>query len=448
MTGILEELLRGCGVRGGSCFFCLVIFITHDNAIRVCGLGKKYAVGRTQEHYLTLRDAIVNSVKAPFKRFQCAPHSEEFWALKDVSFDVEQGEIVGIIGRNGAGKSTLLKILSRITTPTEGTVELHGRVGSLLEVGTGFHPEMTGRENISLNGAILGMKKVEIEQKLDEIIKFAEIEKFLDTPVKRLSSGMYVRLAFSVAAHLEPEILLVDEVLAVGDAGFQKKCLGKMGEVAKEGRTVLFVSHNMGSIHSLCKKCILLNRGHLIDIGSTDYIISQYISSTSNQCNEYIQSHNPEKPINLRKISLLNAEGKLSSEFRFDENFQICVEYEINKPVIDCSVWLGIRTVEGVVAFETAESDVDDYLLNEREVGYYKSTFKVPPKWLNAGNFYLVVGIAKWHPQIGYDRIDTLGFSILNTGTPEKLRTGYDRHGILQPFLKWECSKLSDPEII
>jgi len=422
--------------------------MSNNIAIRVSHIGKKYPLGGSQEKYLTLRDTIVNSVKASVKRFHRPPPSEEFWALKDVSFDVEKGEVVGIIGRNGAGKSTLLKMLSRITTPTEGTIELHGRVGSLLEVGTGFHPEMTGRENIFLNGSILGMKKTEIEEKFDEIVKFAEVEKFLDTPVKRYSSGMYVRLAFAVAAHLEPEILVVDEVLAVGDAGFQKKCLGKMGEVAMEGRTVLFVSHNMGSIHSLCNQCILLDQGHLIEKGSTNSIISQYISSSSNKCNEYIQPHNPEKPINLRRISLLNAEGKSSHEFRFDEHFQICVEYEINKPVIDCSVWLGIRTVEGIVAFETAESDIDDYLLNEREVGYYKSDFKCPPKWLNAGNFYLVVGIAKWHPPISYDRIDTLGFSILNTGTPEKLRTGYDRHGILQPFLKWECSKVSNPEII
>jgi len=214
-------------------------------AICVSHLGKQYQLGGLQEQYLTFRDAIVNTLKAPINAFHPSKSTEMFWALKDVSFEVERGDVVGIIGRNGAGKSTLLKILSRITTPTEGNVELHGRVGSLLEVGTGFHPEMTGRENIYLNGSILGMKKTEIDEKFDEIVRFSEIEKFLDTPVKRYSSGMYVRLAFAVAAHLEPEILLVDEVLAVGDVGFQKKCLGKMGEVAKEGRTVLFVSHNM-----------------------------------------------------------------------------------------------------------------------------------------------------------------------------------------------------------
>lgn len=264
-----------------------------DNiAIRVSHLSKQYKLGGPQEPYHTFRDAIVNSLKVPIKVFHKAPSGEGFWALKDVSFEVEAGEVVGIIGRNGAGKSTLLKILSRITSPTEGTVELHGRVGSLLEVGTGFHPELTGRENIYLSGSILGMKRREIDAKLDEIVKFSEIEQFLDTPVKRYSSGMYVRLAFAVAAHLEPEILIVDEVLAVGDATFQKKCLGKMGEVAKEGRTVLFVSHNMGAIESLCQKTILMMMGTISTIGTTKDVINNYLISASDEL---------ETPIALRK---------------------------------------------------------------------------------------------------------------------------------------------------
>ncbi len=248
-------------------------------AIRVQNLGKKYVIGGPQEKYLTFRDAIVNSVKAPFLRFTSPEPSSEFWALKDVSFDVEQGEVVGIIGRNGAGKSTLLKILSRITSPSEGTVDLYGRVGSLLEVGTGFHPELSGRENIFLSGSILGMKRREIDAKLDDIVKFSEIEKFLDTPVKRYSSGMYVRLAFAVAAHMDTEILLIDEVLAVGDAQFQKKCLGKMGDVAaKDGRTVLFVSHNMAAVQNLCSKTFLLRAGNLVKEGETADVISNYLS--------------------------------------------------------------------------------------------------------------------------------------------------------------------------
>ncbi len=240
-----------------------------DTAIKVENIGKTYRLGQTVG-YKTLRESLTNLFTAPFRKARSSSQQsiskrqkETIWALKDVSFEVKRGEAIGIIGRNGSGKSTLLKILSRITTPTEGSAEIHGRVGSLLEVGTGFNPELTGRENISLNGAILGLRKAEIERKFDDIVSFSDIGQFLDTPVKRYSSGMYIRLAFAVAAHLEPDILLVDEVLAVGDAAFQKKCLGKMGDVASEGRTVLFVSHNMTAVQSLCSRCILLENGHM-----------------------------------------------------------------------------------------------------------------------------------------------------------------------------------------
>ncbi len=252
-----------------------------DVAIRVENLSKRYRIGQ-REGYLALRDVLARGLKAPFRLLKrdsqnLSRRSNEYiWALKDVSFEVKRGEVVGIIGRNGAGKTTLLKILSRITEPTKGYAEVRGRIGSLLEVGTGFHPELTGRENIYLNGAILGMKKREIDRKFDEIVAFAEVEKFIDTPVKYYSSGMYVRLAFAVAAHLEPEILLVDEVLAVGDAAFQRKCLGKMGDVAKEGRTVLFVSHNMAAVSGLCKRGIVLERGEIVFSGSVDNAISHY----------------------------------------------------------------------------------------------------------------------------------------------------------------------------
>jgi len=253
-----------------------------DTVIRVESLSKKYIIGhQRQESYTALRDVIANKVKSigsfiqnPKSKIQDS--SEEFWALNDISFEIKQGDKVGIMGRNGAGKSTLLKILSRITEPTKGRINIKGRVASLLEVGTGFHPELTGRENVYLNGAILGMGKVEIERKFDEIVAFAEVEKFLDTPVKRYSSGMYVRLAFAVAAHLEPEILVVDEVLAVGDAQFQKKCLGQMGKVAQEGRTVLFVSHNMAAINALCSTGIVLDKGKVICSGSTESCVAVY----------------------------------------------------------------------------------------------------------------------------------------------------------------------------
>jgi lipopolysaccharide transport system ATP-binding protein len=260
-----------------------------DIAIRVDGLAKRYRIGQ-RESYKTLRDSLTDLIHAPLRRLSllARPNSSSneqpqvddghIWALRDVSFEVKRGEVLGVIGRNGAGKSTLLKILSRITEPTEGCAEIHGRVGSLLEVGTGFHPELTGRENIYLNGAILGMKRAEIDGKFDEIVAFAEIEKFIDTPVKRYSSGMYVRLAFAVAAHLNPEILVVDEVLAVGDAAFQEKCLGRMSMVSSEGRTVLFVSHNMDAITRLCGRAIWLDTGKVTDDGSPDWIVGKYLA--------------------------------------------------------------------------------------------------------------------------------------------------------------------------
>jgi lipopolysaccharide transport system ATP-binding protein len=253
--------------------------------IRVENLSKQYQIGDARTSYTTFRDTLVNSFKSPLKRFN--NDNKKFWALKDVNFEVMPGEVIGIIGRNGAGKSTLLKILSRITEPTRGKIELFGRVGSLLEVGTGFHPELTGRENIFLNGAILGMKRAEIAKKFDEIVGFAEIEKFLDTAVKHYSSGMYVRLAFAVAAHLEPEILIVDEVLAVGDAEFQKKCLGKMSEVSRIGKTVLFVSHQLGMLAQLCDSCILLEKGNLEIQGKTENVINAYLNRQKSGGNVY-----------------------------------------------------------------------------------------------------------------------------------------------------------------
>jgi homopolymeric O-antigen transport system ATP-binding protein len=254
---------------------------TGNVAVRVRDLSKEYRIGHRFDRYKTLRESLASLVSSPARLLRRRPRSAEgddlLWALRDVNFEVREGEVVGIVGRNGAGKSTLLKILARITDPTLGTAEIHGRVGSLLEVGTGFHPELTGRENIYLNGAILGMRRAEIGRKFDEIVAFSEVEQFIDTPVKRYSSGMYLRLAFAVAAHLEPEILLVDEVLAVGDADFQKKCLGKMGDVALEGRTVLFVSHNMPAVQALCSRAILLRAGTVAVDGSTGEVLREYL---------------------------------------------------------------------------------------------------------------------------------------------------------------------------
>lgn len=294
-----------------------------DIAIRVENLSKQYTIGRARERHDTLRDALVGI----FRRNGSNGSTETFWALKDVSFEVKRGEVVGIIGRNGAGKSTLLKVLSQITEPTGGRAEIHGRVGSLLEVGTGFHPELTGRENIYLNGAILGMRREEIARQFDEIVAFSEIEKFLDTPVKRYSSGMYVRLAFAVAAHLEPEILLVDEVLAVGDAAFQKKALGKMGSVVNEGRTVLFVSHNMGAINSLCSQTIYLAGGALKMKGPTAAVVGDYLSAETTNAPGDLDSHRVpgfDGSVLIRHVSI-NSEDNQAIPFGSELQFKLLV---------------------------------------------------------------------------------------------------------------------------
>jgi len=334
-----------------------------DTVIRVENLGKKYIIGhQKQERYSTLRDAIADRARSltqkiqmpPFGKSSSSPVEEEFWALKDVSFEINQGERVGIIGRNGAGKSTLLKILSRITEPTTGRISIKGRVTSLLEVGTGFHPELTGRENIFLNGAILGMSKVEIKKKFDEIVAFAEVEKFLDTPVKRYSSGMYVRLAFAVAAHLETEILVVDEVLAVGDSAFQKKCLGKMEEVGNEGRTVLFVSHNMGVMQSLCNQGIYLKSGQINLAGSMQQAINLYLSSSLNsifyETSTLFKMHS--KNININKfqileVSLLDPNNQAKIFVKTWDYLKIRIRYFSPKQVSEGSVILEVHTFSG-----------------------------------------------------------------------------------------------------
>ena len=329
-----------------------------DTVIRVENLGKKYTIGRQQgERYTALRDVIADGVKGVTGRFRSGKGkkqdstSEDFWALKDVSFEIKQGDRVGIIGRNGAGKSTLLKILSRITEPTEGRIKIRGRVASLLEVGTGFHPELTGRENIYLNGAILGMGKVEIRQKFDEIVAFAEVEKFLDTPVKRYSSGMYVRLAFAVAAHLEPEILIVDEVLAVGDVQFQKKCLGKMEDVAeREGRTVIFVTHNMAAAQSLCEKGVFLKSGRLISVGSVQDVICNYSSSLeSSNVSAMIDRKIDisQKTAWFTGIKICNVRGEGVDTFFCGETIEIIVDYRSMKELKKPEFYIGIYTLFG-----------------------------------------------------------------------------------------------------
>ena len=332
-----------------------------DLAIRVEGLGKLYHIGAAQERYPTIRESIVNAVKAPLQRLlnpkSSLIGSDTIWALKDVSFEIKKGEAVGIIGRNGAGKSTLLKVLSHITEPTRGRVRLHGRVGPLLEVGTGFHPELTGRENIYMNAAILGMKRAEIVRKFDEIVDFAEIEKFLDTPVKRYSSGMYVRLAFSVAAHLNTEILLIDEVLAVGDASFQKKCLGKMEDVAGNGRTVLFVSHNLVAVKYLCQEGIILDKGKIVFYGKIEQAIACYenqlldsISSNMNMSAHVLYQKPPDQiseKFSITRIEFLNEDGTPVLQVHTWSKFTIRVHYYASQRVNAGSIVLRIGALSG-----------------------------------------------------------------------------------------------------
>jgi lipopolysaccharide transport system ATP-binding protein len=421
-------------------------------AIRVSHLSKQYKLGGPQEPYHTFRDAIVNSLKAPMNVFRRAPPVEGFWALKDVSFEVEQGEVVGIIGRNGAGKSTLLKILSRITSPTEGTVELHGRVGSLLEVGTGFHPELTGRENIYLSGTILGMKRWEIDAKLDEIVKFSEIEKFLDTPVKRYSSGMYVRLGFAVAAHLEPEILIIDEVLAVGDAAFQKKCLGKMGDVAKEGRTVLYVSHNMSTIMTLCSRVILLQEGGIKTEGTPDKVIQQYLINTKQ--GSVVWDTLKDAPgnhiVKLHSVKVIQqGNDQETSDVLISKDIHIELQYwnlsENSK--LYAAIWL--KTSSGIFVFSSSNHKYislteDIWSQKPHPRGLFKSIITIPGNFLNSGlyNVTAIIGTGISNTQILEENI--VSFEVYDDGEMTKEYFGSWTGPVVRPKLAWETQIVSN----
>jgi lipopolysaccharide transport system ATP-binding protein len=350
----------------------------NDIAIKVENLGKMYRIGAEEQRPDGLWDATKQAVLSPFdylRRITRPPTEEEtLWALKDVSFEVKRGEVVGIIGRNGAGKSTLLKVLSRITEPTEGRAVINGRVGSLLEVGTGFHPELTGRENIYLNGAILGMTKDEIDRKFDEIVDFSGVEKFIDTPVKRYSSGMRVRLAFSVAAHLDPEILLIDEVLAVGDAAFQKKCLGKMGDVARSGRTVLFVSHNMASIAHLCTRTILLDNGQIARRGAVNDCIRFYLDQFNSKEEDKLDVREDRRgsgEIRLTRIFFEN-NGKPSETVQTGKPCTICFEYEAERNVNNVAIAYTIRDQRAQFLFRPSSQDTGQVFDNLSKKGMFR----------------------------------------------------------------------------
>ena len=401
----------------------------NDIAIRADGLGKKYRIGGKQEGYKTLRDTLSEVFMAPFRRakrlvrgqgYGAVERDEAIWALKDVSFQIKRGEVVGVIGKNGAGKTTLLKILSRITEPTEGFAEIHGRVGSLLEVGTGFHPELTGRENIFLNGAILGMRKGEIERKFDEIVDFAEIEKFIDTPVKHYSSGMYVRLAFAVAAHLEPEILLVDEVLAVGDASFQKKCLGKMGDVSKKGRTVLFVSHNMSAISRLCPRAILLHEGKIIRDGESLKVISDHLKTSTRTIQRFTQPVDHNIPLCLLEAEVVLEENTALEAMPRHKPITVRLTYKVNQEISSAHVYSNIVSADGTIVFGTSDADVDQSRFGKRKPGTYVCQYQIPPKLLNGGDYSVNVSLGIPY-QVNFQENDgILNFTVVDLEASER----------------------------
>ncbi|HIH03268.1 MAG TPA: ABC transporter ATP-binding protein [Methanoregulaceae archaeon] len=429
--------------------------MTDDIAIRVNRLGKKYKISHNTAAYKTLGETITNAVKNPIRRLKgegLSRSTEEFWALKDISFEVEQGEVLGIIGRNGAGKSTLLKILSRITTPTEGTVEVHGRVGSLLEVGTGFHPELSGRENIYLSGSILGMKRTEIDAKFDEIVKFAEMEKFLDTPVKRYSSGMYVRLGFAVAAHLEPEILIVDEVLAVGDAKFQQKCLGKMSDVAKEGRTVLFVSHNMKAVSSLCQTGLLLNNGSVYARGTASAMVAKYNEMCSGDvvsCRpifDYARREN--QPASITRVRVADQSGTATLIHSILHPILIDVEFVVLKPISHLDVWLGILSLDGSLLFQTCHRDQESYGAGAApfravvDPGRYRARVELPAPLLNEGSYELHLSLQAGTLQ--FDARRGIIFTIEDENTFASSVLGVRRDGYFCMPIPWKMELVEE----
>jgi len=420
-------------------------------AIHVENLGKQYRIGQFVGNYRTLRETFAEKFTPKKDEQKALLLPETIWALEDVSFDVEQGAVLGVVGRNGAGKSTLLKILSRVTEPTKGIVDIYGRVGSLLEVGTGFHPELTGRENIFLNGAILGMRKTEIETKFDEIVSFAEVETFIDTPVKRYSSGMYLRLAFAVAAHLEPEILVVDEVLAVGDADFQRKCLGKMSDVAKQGRTVLFVSHNMSAILRLTHETLVIDKGHLLLRAPTAEAVDFYLSRGLTQegqrlwqPDEIPAQADPFVPVALR---LLDGQGHVIEAVRSTEDFCLEMEYKLKKPVKGLRVGIYIITSHGEFVFTSFDTDdpsrFEEY--PQRPAGTYRSRCEIPAHLLNGGRFVVGVNASSYRIKTYFHDEQALAFNVDAAGAPGT-HWPETRLGPVRPQLNWKIEKIEGSE--
>jgi lipopolysaccharide transport system ATP-binding protein len=419
------------------------------SAISVTGLGKQYTLGNTVGGYSRLTEEISDTFarllrKRPGERVEKT--EKKIWALRGIDLEIAQGDVVGIVGRNGAGKSTFLKIMSRITEPTEGRAVIRGRISSLLEVGTGFHPELTGRENVYLNGAILGMRKREIDSRFDEIVGFAEVERFIDTPVKRYSSGMAVRLAFAVAAHLEPEILIVDEVLAVGDASFQRKCIGKMSEVASSGRTVLFVSHNMGAVSELCNRAMLLENGEKRVDGTVDEALDAYAHLVGETGHVRELAHDPSLPAAIHSIELSDADGQPTTTFDLDEDVLVRIRYEVRETLhgLQLSATVARNMVDVTQSFDT--DALDEF--PAREPGVYESVYRIPAMFLKAGSY--TVRVTSGTPeQLLQDVQGALLFDIEELTVNAHAR-GYrrDRAGLVVSPGVWETSRIREAELL
>ena len=422
-------------------------------AVRINNIGKQYFIGYQKAKYKTMRDTITDGFVAPFRRAAnllrgqasgAAELHQQIWALRDVSFDIKHGEVVGIIGRNGAGKSTLLKILSRITEPTTGYVDLYGRVGALLEVGTGFHPELTGRENVFLNGAILGMKRHEIESKFDEIVDFAEVEKFIDTPVKHYSSGMHLRLAFAVAAHLEPEILIVDEVLAVGDARFQRKCLNKMQDVGQGGRTILFVSHNMPAVTRLCERTVLLDEGRVLEDGPSHKVVAAYLNSGLGTTAAREWPNLNEAPgddiVRLRAMRVKEESGRVVEMVDIRRPIKLEMEYQVFKPGYLLSPYFNVFNEEGTKLFTAVDQD-PAWRQRPRPAGRYISAAWIPGNLLTEGTLFVAPAMRTLEPKLRhFNEREAVAVQVVDKVEGDSARGDWGGRmtGVIRPLLEWE----------
>ncbi len=408
-----------------------------ETAIHVEGISKRYRVGENRS-YRTLRESVGALLQLPLKGVKGRSERSSagtFLALNDVSFDVEEGEALAVIGPNGSGKSTLLKVLSRITVPTAGSADIHGRVGSLLEVGTGFHPELTGRENVYLNGAILGMKRWEINQKFDDIVEFSGVSQHIDTPVKHYSSGMYLRLGFAVAAHLEPEILIVDEVLAVGDAEFQRRCLGKMQDVARSGRTVLFVSHNMGAVTRLCDRAILLEHGVVTSQGNASSVVADYLGKFAGLSTVFSRENDETSPVSLLEASIVG-EDELVDVLARQDDIRIRLKYCVNREVSSAHVYVNVLLSDGTVAFGTGDADVHPNRFGTRKPGTYVTEFTIPGMLLNEGYYLVSVSMGIPFQRNFQENNGILAFSLVDV-VRDSRQVHQRRAGLMRLDLPW-----------